>query len=78
MGLKPLLPLYFLNRQCKNSNSAMLWFYCPRLLRGRLSALADGFCKLLLNWALATFQFILIKRLIQKFIIRKMDFNIVG
>ena len=29
------------------------------------SALADGLCKLLFNWALATLRFILIKRLIQ-------------
>ena len=28
-------------------------------------ALADGLCKLLLNWALATLQLILIKHLIQ-------------
>ena len=63
MGLKPLNHLYSTNPFTKVNgniyiNSNFIGFLLP-------SALADGFNKLLLNMALATFLSVSVKRLIQ-------------
>jgi hypothetical protein len=65
MGLKPLNHLYSTNPFTKVNgnlyiNSNFVGYLLP-------SALADGFYKFLLNTALATFLFVSVKRLIQKF-----------
>ena len=63
MGLNPLNHLYSTNPFTKENgnlyiNSNSVGYLLP-------SALADGFNKLLLNMALATFLFVSVKRLIQ-------------
>ena len=65
MGLKPRKHLYSTNPFTKvNGNLYINSNFVDYLLP---SALADGFYKFLLNKALATFLFVSVKRLIQKF-----------